>query len=191
MSGKRGNFFCDAKTLKLDDVLRQYCGPFASPLLEFSSSGMSLLDGERTHSPHFPFPIRHGRKLIKGQLMSLQIPHYNPTQHTEKTTTSFILHSLQCCSRNPSSLSLLPLPWPLVLPPPQPHLPLAKTRAQTVPIKAPVKTRIKAPFKAPLRAPVKPPPAARASTRCAVMPSPHSPIFRIVSRISSKPWTPH
>jgi hypothetical protein len=155
---------------------------------------MSLFNGECVHSPHFLFPTRRGRKLIKGQLMSLQIPHYHPTKHTEKTTTPFKPHSLPCCSTNPSSLSSLPLPWPLALPPPQPHRSLAQAKTQAVPIKAPVKTRIKAPFKAPfkapLRDPVKPPLAAQASTRCAVTPSPHSPLCRILSELSSKHWTP-
>jgi hypothetical protein len=124
--------------------------------------------------------------------VSHHIPHYNPTKHTEKTTTAFTPHSLQNYSTNPSSPSSLSLPWPLASPPPQPHQPLAKTKTQAVPVKTRAKTRVKAPFKALrlIRVPVKPPPASQASTRCAATPSPHSPLCWIVSNSAQSPG-PH
>jgi hypothetical protein len=100
----------------LDDMWPLCCGQFSTRSLFV---GPSLADGKCTGLRRpFPFPTRHGRNLTKGRLMSLHIPQYHPTKHTKKTTTAF-LHSRQCCSTNPSSLSLPPLPWPAASPPSQ------------------------------------------------------------------------
>jgi hypothetical protein len=152
---------------------------------------MSLVGAKCTHGRHFPFLIRHGRKLIKGQSISLQISQHNPTKpippntHRRLPPSHYIL-SLQCFSTNPSSLSSLPLPWPLSSPPPQPHRPLA----QAIPIRAPIRAPTRAPIKTPINPPLKPPLAAQASPRCAVNPLPHSAICRTLSKLRSKALTP-
>jgi hypothetical protein len=107
------------KKVELNDMLPYSIA--ADDLLDLSSSGLSLADRKCTGLRRlFLLHTRHGRNLIKGQLMSFQIPRYHPTKHTEKTTTAFT-HSRQCCATNPSSLSLPLLPFPGASPPLRPR----------------------------------------------------------------------
>jgi hypothetical protein len=142
--------------------------------------------------PSFPFSHQTWTKAYKraeaypSKFLSTIPLNQSHQTHIEDYHLQHYILSIQCFSTNPSSLSSLPLPWPLSSPPPQPHRPLA----QAISIRAPTRAPTRAPIKTPINPPLKPPLAAQASPRCAVNPLPHSAICRTLSKLRSKALTP-
>jgi hypothetical protein len=125
----------------------------------------------------------YGRNLIKAQRMSAQFLSIIPL-HTKSFAdhNRLTLHSLQCSSTNPSSLSSPPSLWPVVSPPPQQgNKPLTPTQPKTM-------QTLSIQHRLALRPPV-PPFAARAPRRAAP-PSCLSPRYRLFSRMRSRLLTP-
>lgn len=156
-----------------------------SPITRLSSSGMSLLDIERTHSRRSPFPIRHGRNLIKGNSRPsrfiITIPlctarRLIPLSHYVPHNTVQQIHRLcRCCHYGTLASSITASTTP-------PVTGSSKGTENPNRVSGTDNTN-QSSSQAPL--------AAQVSARCAVTPSSNSALFRIVSDLLLKPWTPY
>ena len=122
--------------LKPSDIISSKRGAFS--LLDLATIISSLLrticsiSHRRCTDPHFSHSHPARTKVIKGQPTSVNIPQYNPTKHSLFSPSYYILE--QCSSRNPSSPSSLPSPWPLPSPPsPSPHATVLPSAPQASP----------------------------------------------------------